>query len=397
MDSDDGFPGMSPGVVTVSAYLPGTTGALTGPGRAAQVPLEILSRGPAQLVMPEATVRDERGVPLINPAGTGDLIADPCGGGGPLAGPERDREARVFGLTNAAYHAQRALRTAAALLGHPLPHLTIRIGMHESPRRWGGGHYRVAARTYDPPEFGHALPTGEIHLGGGSSLVPSPDGGDSYFAAPAHNVAIVNHEIGHHICRHTADFRLNRLRPERLQTNKKVAVDEGTCDMITAILIDTPDIYGWHRVTIPEWDRRRRMLSPQWTMAGFQGSSADPHQDGTIWASACWSARERVAAAGHDRSRFDGMLLRGLELAWQNSLAATLTSSEDEQFRIALKQRRYYSALLEALLAADPDLTDLVLGGMAAHGIRPGESNVVLRETFQAELEAARAPRGQAS
>lgn len=369
-------------MIIVSAYLPGRP----GPGRLARVPLDVVSRGPAELVLPEATVRDERPMPLLDPSRADDILSDPAGGGGPLVGAERDRDARRFGLTNVAFHAQRALRTAAELLGHPLPHLLIRIGMHESPRRWGGGHYRVAARTYDPPEVGHARTTGEIHLGGGSSLVPSVDGGDSYFAAPSHNLAIINHEIGHHVCRHTSDFRLNRLRAENRQTNKKVAVDEGTCDMFTAIMLDTPDIYGWHRATIPEWDRRRRMLSPQWTMAGFQGSSADPHQDGTIWASACWSARERVAEAGYHRSRFDRMLLRGLELSWQRSLAATLTDSEGDDFRLALKQRRYLSAVLEALVAADEELADPVLVGMAAHGIRPAMSNVALREAIQAAL-----------
>ena len=371
-------------MITVSAYLPGRP----GPGRLAGVPLEVVSRGPAELVLPEATIRDVRPMPLLDPGRTDDIFSDPAGGGGPLVGAEQDREARRFGLTNVAFHAQRALRTAGELLGHPLPHLLILIGTHESPRRMPGGHYRVAARTYDPPEPAHARASGEIHLGGGSNIVPSIDGGDSYFAAPSHNLAIINHEIGHHVCRHTADFRLNRLREQTRQTNKKVAVDEGSCDIFAAIMLDTPDIYGWHRATIPEWDRRRRMLSPQWTMTGFQGSAADPHQDGMIWASACWSARERVAQAGHNRSKFDRMLLRGLELSWQRSLAATLGGSEDEQFRLALKQRRYLSAVLEAMLAADEELTDPVLGGMAAHGIRPGLSNVALRDAIQAELSA---------
>jgi hypothetical protein len=239
----------------------------------------------------------------------------------------------------------------------------------------------------------HARPTGEIHLGGGSSLVSAPNDGEPYFAATSHNLAIINHEIGHHICRHTADFRLNRLRPEAAQTNKKVAVDEGTCDMWTAIMLDTPDIYGWHRSSIPEWDRRRRMLNPQWTMAGFQGGRGDPHADGTIWASACWSARLRTIEAGFEAERFDRMLLRGLEVSWERSLAATLSGADDEQFRLALKQRRYLSSLVEALLAADPELTDPVLAGMAEHGIRIGASNVELREATQAAQAAQEAAR----
>jgi hypothetical protein len=86
-------------MITVSAYLPD---AATGPGRLAEVPLDVLSRGPAELVLPEATVRDERGVPLLDSADQADLVADPSGGGGPLSGAEADRRARGFGLTNAA-------------------------------------------------------------------------------------------------------------------------------------------------------------------------------------------------------------------------------------------------------------------------------------------------------
>jgi hypothetical protein len=369
-------------MITVSAYLPARP---PGPGRLAEVPLDVVSRGKAELVLPEVTVRDERPVQLLDPADHGDVLADPANGGGPLGGTDRDWSARVFGLTNVAYHAQRALRTSAEMLGRPLPRLLIRLGMHESPRRWGGGHYRVAARNYDPPENDQAQVTGEIHLGGGSGLVPVPDG-ESYFAAPSHNLAIIYHEIGHHVCRHSADFRLNGLRPPNGQTNKKVAVDEGTCDMFTAIMLDTPDIYGWHRAGIPEWDRRRRMLSPQWTMAGFQGGRGDPHADGTIWASACWSARERVVAAGYPALRFDRMLLRGLAHSFAISSAARMSDMhDDEEFRQALRERRHLSTLMESLIAVDPELTDLVLSAMAQHGIRRGVSNVQLRDVAVAE------------
>ena len=367
-------------MITVSAYLP--EGRPT-PGRVAQVPLELVSRGPAELVTAEVTVRDERGVDLLDPADTGDILVDPCAGGGPLGDIDSDRRARIFGLTNTAYNAQRALRRAAELLGHPLPHLLIRVGLHESPRRWGGGHYRVKARTYDPPETGHALASGEIHLGGGGSYIPAP-GGVPYFNAPSHNLAIIYHETGHHVCRHTADFRLNRLRPADEQTNKKIALDEGSCDYFTAILLDSPDIYGWHRSSVPEWDRRRRSLHAGWSMASFQGGMSDPHADGTVWGSACWTARQRVIEAGYDRERFDRMVLRGLELSY--SLAQR---DEPGMSKQALKLRRYVSRLLEAMLRADPELSGPVLAGMAEHGIRPGESNVTLRDAdFAARRDA---------
>jgi len=339
-------------------------------------------------VLPEVTVRDDRPLDLLDPGGTGDLLADPAGGGGPGAADDRDHSARLFGLTNVAFHSQRMLRTVAELLGHPLPPLLIRIGTHESPHRWGGGHYRVAAQSYDPPEPGQALATGEVHLGGGSSFVPTAPDGDRYFAAPAHNLAIIYHEIGHHVSRHTADFRLNRLRPAAAQTNKKIPLDEGTSDLLAAILLDNADIYGWHRAEIPTWDRRRRALTPRWTMADFVGGSTDPHADGMIWASACWSARERVVAAGYARSQFDRMLLRGLELSFELSSpvrrgAPGEPEATDERTKKALKQRRYAANLLEAMLRADPELTDPVLAGMAAHGIRPGASNAELRRVAQ--------------
>lgn len=372
-------------VVTVSAYLP-AAGSM--PGQLSEVPLDLVSRGPAELVTDEVTVRDERGVPLFDDR-DGDLTSDPAHGGGPGADPARDLAARRFGLTNVAFHAQRAMRDAAELLGHPLPGLLIRIGMHESPRPWRGGHYRVRARTYDPPEAGPARTTGEVHLGGGTGFITGRDA-VPYFAAPAHNLAIVYHEIGHHVCRHTADFRLNGLRPLHAQTNKKVAVDEGSCDVFTAIMLGKPDIYGWHRAGIPEWDLRRRMLDPRWTMARFEGGSSDPHADGTIWASACWSARERVAAAGHDRSRFDRVFLRGLELSAR--MAGTSRSPAGGPDREALKRRRYFAAVLDAMLLVDPELTDPLLEAMARHGIRPGATNVELREEILSVTSPVSAP-----
>jgi len=123
-------------------------------------------------------------------------------------------------------------------------------------------------------------------------------------------------------------------------------------------------------------------------MADFVGGSTDPHADGMIWASACWSARERVVAAGYARSQFDRMLLRGLELSFELSSpvrrgAPGEPEATDERTKKALKQRRYAANLLEAMLRADPELTDPVLAGMAAHSIRPGASNAELRRVAQ--------------
>ncbi|MFD7897024.1 hypothetical protein [Streptomyces sp. NPDC059743] len=370
------------------------------PGELREAALDVLELRPAEVVLPEATVRDERGGRLFDGS---TLMFDPAAGGGPLADAAAERQARAFGVTNTAFHVQRALRFASALLGRPLPHLLVRIGMHNQPRRWHGGHYRLprASLTDEPAALSCA---GEIHLGGGAGFVPAPDG-SRYFHAPAHNAAIICHEVGHHLCRHTADFRLNRLRPPAQQTNLKIALDEGTADVFTAILLGTPDIYGWHRGAIAEWDQRRRKLQPRWTMAHFLGGrDQDPHADGTVWASACWSARERVIATGADAARFDAALLRGMESAGADagagagadagagagagsgagSGAAQLT--KDALTKDALNERRQFSRLLSAITRADPGLASVVLTAMAEHGIRPGASNTALKDAARADL-----------
>ncbi|MEU6657307.1 hypothetical protein ABZ904_50690 [Streptomyces sp. NPDC046900] len=339
-----------------------------GPGRIGDVDIEVVRCGPAELVLPEASVQDVRGGQLFNNRA---LAFDPAGGGGPLAGAEADRQARAFGLVNTAFHLQRALRYFAGLLQRPLPHLVVRIGMHDQPRRWGGGHYRLPGRAM-ALESKPVVPDGEIHLGGGARFL-TPAKGTQYFHAPAHNAAIIYHEVGHHLCRHTADFRLNRLRPPREQTNKKIALDEGTADVFTAALLGTPDIYGWHRRTIAERDQRRRKLDGHWTMAYFRGGNdGDPHADGTLWASACWTSRERVAAFGADPVRFDALLVRGLELLGD---ATPFTRTHE-----ALHSRRDFSRLLAAMAHADTQLAPTVLAAMAEHGIRPNASNTELTE-----------------
>jgi hypothetical protein len=341
-----------------------------GLGQLYEVDLDVIGMESAELILPEATIRDERGGAFFD---DGALTFDPASGGGPLVAAAPDRQARAFGVVNTAFHAQRALRFAAGLLNHPLPHLLIRIGMHNEPRRWGGGHYRLPGPTYVEQVAVH--PDGEVHLGGGRVFLTSP-GGRRYFHAPAHHAAIVYHEVGHHICRHTADFRLNRYRPPDQQTSKKIALDEGTADLFSAIMLGTPDIYGWHRRAVPDWDQRRRKLDPRWTMADFHGGHGqDPHADGTVWASACWSARRAVTAAGVDPVRFDALLLRGLELAGDDEAMP----GEDP-----LRRRRHFSRLLAAMTRADPELAPVVLTAMAAHGIHPGASNAQLSEAARA-------------
>lgn len=354
-----------------AVYLPGVG---NGPGRLTETCMKLRGRGPATLELDMATVRDESGEALFEGS---DLVFDPSRGGGPLAETDSQRQARAFAVVNTAFHVQRALRFAAALLGRPLPHLLVRIGLHRDQGCWGGGHYRLPSSSYSElPETGAIQPTGEVHLGYGRAYLASSE--LRYFHVPGHNASIIYHEVGHHICRHTADFRLNRLLPAHSQTNRKIALDEGTSDYLCAVLLGRPDIYGWHRSHVPEWQMSRRCLSPRWTMASFHGGrDHDPHADGTIWASALWSARIAVAKSGFEPSRFDAMVLRGLDL-----LGAEAQALRTEQ---ALRRRRYFSALLEAIVATDNALRRPVLRAMKAHGIVPGASNASLRDLARAQ------------
>jgi hypothetical protein len=93
-----------------------------------------------------------------------------------------------------------------------------------------------------------------------------------------------------------------------------------------------------------------------------------------------------VAAAGHDRARFDRMLVRGLELS---ALRYTTESrGHSEPTGDELKQRRYIAGLLDAVLRADSALAEPVLAGMASHGIHLGASNVELRQAARAAKAA---------
>ncbi|WP_269856093.1 hypothetical protein [Streptomyces sp. RPT161] len=359
-----------------------------GPGRPGEVDLDAIATGPAELSLAGLTVRDERGGDLFRDPDEHAYLFDPAAGGGPLAGPEAEYQARGFGVTNTAYHAARMLNLATQLLHRPLSPLVIRIGLHSPPGRgWGGGHYRLPGAA-SPPEPEQPARSGEIHLGAGRRFVERPDPGcPRYFHAPAHNPAIIYHEVGHHICRHTADFRANRLRPPLDQHNGKVALDEGTADFLTAVLLGTPDIYGWHRGHIPPWDQRRRRLATRWTTACLRPGSGQAHANGTVWASALWTAHERVRQA-------DGAGITRTLLTAMTRFGSRGTDVAEEQQR-----RMSFSELLRELLAADPASTRVVAGAMADHGILPYGDNRELRVRMQARFASpdARTPAPQAS
>ncbi|WP_374969704.1 hypothetical protein [Terrabacter sp. BE26] len=359
------------GSVRVRAHLP-------RPGVEAEpvdCTLFVLEAGDTFLALPEAVVTDPRGVPPLESL----AFTEPAGGGGPLVPADERRKAQAYAVGNAAWHVQRGLRYVTSLLEHPLPILTVRLNAHGPD--WGGGHYRLPARQYtDLPEQPGVAATGEVHLGTGRRYVGTRDG--RYFAAPSHNAAIIYHELGHHVCRHTADFRGNRHRNQAAQTNLRTGIEEGTCDYLAAVLLGTPDIYGWHRGDRSVAAPRRRRLDTPLTMAGFRGGrDVDPHSDGTVWATALWSARFAWQEQGLAEHAFDSALLRALMHLGEESLSQDAAEREH-----MLRRRRYFSAVLAALLEqaqrhpGDPSGVSAVEAAFAARGIVVGHSNAALRD-----------------
>lgn len=359
-----GQPGLN---VAVRAHLP-RPGAGAEPAERA---LCVRHADRTALVLPEAIVTDVGGLPSVEALAS----AMPAGGGGPLATADERQCAQVYGVGNTAWHVQRGLRYFTSLLGDPLPLLTVRLQAHG--RDWGGGHYRLPARQYSElAEPEGIAPVGEVHLGAGRRYVTTRTG--RYFAAPSHNAAIIYHELGHHVCRHTADFRGNGQRDPSQQTNRRTAIEEGTCDYLAAVLLGTPDIYGWHRHDRPDADPRRRRLDTPITMAAFRGGrDVDPHVDGTVWATALWSARRSWEHCGLEGRAFDAALLRALQQLGRERL------SPDPTERTAmLRRRRYFSRTVEGLLeqVEDEAGTAAVARAFVSHGIVVGQSNALLRD-----------------
>src|SRR5262249_26784208 len=155
-------------------------------------------------------------------------------------------EATRFGMVNAFFHTTGIARRMNVLLADlgaaPLPQLPVVVGAHAGSRLPGfaqgdgdfrkghmrplmGGHYRVSTRTTAVPEHVRVAATGEVHLGPGWSRRPFA-GHAGYLRNAAHNPATICHEYGHHLCRHTADFRLNTERRPNRQRNGKTGIEE---------------------------------------------------------------------------------------------------------------------------------------------------------------------------
>ncbi|MHB8645550.1 MAG: CapA family protein [Thermomicrobiales bacterium] len=278
----------------------------------------------------------------------GNFLFEPGRGGGRMdklalvgiSDPEfraRYVAASHFGEVNTYFHVDRIAAYVAdllAALGAPsLPPVVAVASAHHAATeadgvrdgvrkngRWlpfQGGHYRLPSHRYDVHEHAPLSADGEIHLGPGWRLVEHgalvEAAGGRYRANASHNAGIIYHEYGHHIARHTADFRANALHPPDQQDNRKTAMDEGTCDYWTAAMLGTPHIWAWHR-RHDAHETHPRSLTSQKTMAAYDDSAtADPHTNGTIWGAALWDLRTGMAARCPDGGRrADLLVLKGL-------------------------------------------------------------------------------------
>jgi hypothetical protein len=303
-------------------------------------------------------------------------------------------EAARFGEVNAYYHLDRSAAYLDELLRElgepPLPPVTAVVNAHPATseregRRDGvwragtwcpfqGGHYRLPSWRYDVAEWEPICPTGEIHLGPGWREMAwgalAEVGGGPYRHNASHNAGTLYHEYGHHITRHTADFRANARREPQRQSNRKIATDEGTCDYWAATMLGTPHIWSWHHRHDALVVHRRSLVSPK-TMTAFDaGQGADPHLNGTIWAAGLWDFRSRLVARHPEGARqADRLILKSLLLLGERGGAAP-------DIEGVCRAREGFAVALSALLEADQWLNDgqhreAIESSFATRGIYP--------------------------
>jgi hypothetical protein len=338
------------------------------------------------------------------PSVEGEFLFEPARGGGrvdnrDVPGPNRRAryiEAARFGEVNTYYHTDLIAAYLDGLLRElgrsSLPPVIVRVNAHHAATetagardgrlvqdRWHpfqGGHYRLPSRKYDLPEIESLSIDGEIHLGPGRKLLHHGAlvelAGSRYRANASHNPGIIYHEYGHHLTRHTADFRANALRDPLKQDNRKTAMDEGTCDYFAAVMLDTPHIWASHRHHDKK-ERHPRSLTSRKTMRDFDhGPKADPHSNGTIWGAALWDFRSCLRAAVPDGARRADLIV-AQALILIGGRGATDSSVRARDVR---KGRKSFGVGLAALRRAADDLysgahTKLLLEVFADRGIEP--------------------------
>ena len=379
-------------LVTLPRLLPAETGATTLSGKF----VEIHNAGVLNTRHTDGAISPlALGDAQANP--DGNFLFEPTRGGGRVdkcVVPGRKRRARYieaarFGEVNTYYHVDRIAAYLDELLRRvgrsSLPRVVVKVNAHHaaidahgirdgrmSGTRWlpfQGGHYRLPSRKYDLAESAPLSIDGEIHLGPGRKLLHHGAlvevAGSRYRANASHNPGIIYHEYAHHLTRHTADFRANAFRDPLRQDNRKTAMDEGTCDYWTAVMLESPHIWAAHRHHDTK-DYHPRSLASRKTMRDFDpGPKADPHSNGTIWGAALWDFRSQMAASVPDGARrADLMVIKALILI--GGLGARGTSSRAREVRAA---RKSFAVGLGALCRAAADLY-------------PGEHAGLLREVF---------------
>jgi hypothetical protein len=363
-------------------------------------------------VVPRPGPKGPQRTPLgdAEPDDFGHFLYDPGRGGGRVdkalepdpAFLERYVQAARFGEVNTYHHLDRAGAYVDELLDEigaaSLPRVTAVVNAHAAAMdeqggrdgrrcpdgRWvpfQGGHYRLPGPAAHIGERAPLSPDGEIHLGPGQKLAPHGAlarlVGGPYRANASHNPGIIFHEYGHHICRHTADFSANRLRPRDRQRNRKTALDEGTADYWAASLLGTPHIWFFHHRHDRDVVHRRSLLSPRTMDSYVRGRAGDAHANGTIWAAALWDVRTAVArrASRPDTHRAaDRLVLQALLLIGSRAEAAPGEPTGDA--RQVARRRRSFRRAAGALLEADAvlynrALRDVVARALADRGIHP--------------------------
>jgi hypothetical protein len=329
-----------------------------------------------------------RGVPVgdAEPDAFGYIIFDPSAGGGRLDKRDvaterfafRYLQAAHFGEVNTYFHLDRIAhyidRLLARLGTRSLPRVVAIVNAHHAAtehdgirdgvrgtHRWlpfQGGHYRLPASRYDIDERAPLSPDGEIHLGPGWQIrrhgALAELSGGRYRASAAHNAGIIYHEYGHHITRHTADFRANGLRPPDRQDNRKSPVDEGMADYWAAALMGTPHIWTLH-CRHDEHEVHSRSLTSARTMADYDwGPDADSHANGTIWAAALWDMRSRLANPPGDGAELaDLLVLQALVFIGRTGVDGDRSGNP----RWVRRMRSSFATGLAALIRADELLT----------------------------------------
>jgi len=367
---------------------------------------------------PNSMAKERRTLPLgdARPDAAGDFLFEPGRGGGRidkvrLAEPDfrwRYIQAARFGEVNTYFHVDRIATYVHDLLGElgsaPLPRVTAVVtahhaateqdGLRDGVRRhddwlpFQGGHYRLPSRRYGIPEHHPIASAGEIHLGPGRQLLEHgalvEASGGRYRANASHNAGVIYHEYGHHVTRHTADFRANILRPSDQQNNGKTAMDEGTCDYWAAAMLGTPHIWILHR-RHDDHEVHVRSLTSLKTMDDYDtGPRADVHTNGTIWGAALWALRTHLVATELDGNRkTDLLVLKAL------ILIGKLTPRGQERSVTSVRlARKNFGVGLTSLLLADEQLNrgqnrETILGIFGKRGIQPAPS---FRQGRNAEL-----------